>query len=115
MSPQDDAKKQDEAGLKVTPWPGGRAPREAELRKVYAAEGLAPYRWSNGPHDRYQAHTHSYHKVIYVVSGSITFGLPERGESVTLGAGDRLDLPAGVVHDAVVGSRGVVCLEGHGG
>ena len=76
---------------------------------------MAPYRWSNGPNDRYQAHSHGYHKVIYVVSGSITFGLPESKESVTLAAGDRLDLPAGVRHDAVVGPNGVVCLEDHRG
>jgi quercetin dioxygenase-like cupin family protein len=80
-----------------------------------ADEGLSPYAWSNGPRDRYAAHTHSYDKVIYVVRGSITFGLPELGQSLTLQAGDRLDLPAGTVHDAVVGAEGVVCLEGHKG
>jgi hypothetical protein len=32
---------------------------------------------------------------------------------VTLNAGDRLDLPAGIVHDADVGPQGVVCLEAH--
>jgi quercetin dioxygenase-like cupin family protein len=51
--------------------------------------------------------------VIYVVRGSITFGLPEPGEKLSLNAGDRLDLPAGTVHDAVVGSEGVMCLEAH--
>jgi len=99
--------------VKVTPWPDGRAPTESDLRDLYEAEGLTPYRWSNGPYDRYQAHSHSFHKVIYVVSGSITFGLPESEGSVTLAAGDRLDLPAGVLHDAAVGPDGVVCLEGH--
>lgn len=76
-------------------------------------EGLDPYSWSNGPGDVYSAHSHSYDKVIYVVQGSITFGLPELNQSLTLKAGDRLDLPAGVVHNAKVGSEGVVCLEGH--
>lgn len=76
-------------------------------------EGLSPYAWSNGPHDVYSAHTHGYDKVIYVVSGSITFGLPELDRNVTLNPGDRLDLPKGTVHDAVVGLNGVVCLEGH--
>ena len=76
-------------------------------------EGLNPYSWSNGPHDIYAAHAHSYNKVIYVVEGSITFGLPELDQQLILKAGDRLDLPADVVHDAVVGSRGVVCLEAH--
>jgi quercetin dioxygenase-like cupin family protein len=51
--------------------------------------------------------------VIYAVQGSITFGLPELGRQLILKAGDRLDLPAGIVHDAVVGSQGVVCLEAH--
>jgi hypothetical protein len=32
---------------------------------------------------------------------------------VTLNAGDRLELPAGTLHDAIVGPRGVVCLEAH--
>lgn len=61
----------------------------------------------------YAAHRHSYHKVIYVIRGSITFGLPDTGDKVTLNSGDRLELPAGVTHDAVVGKQGVVCLEAH--
>lgn len=76
-------------------------------------EGLDPYSWSNGPSDVYSSHSHSYDKVIYVVQGSITFVLPKLGKSLTLKTGDRLDLPAGVVHNANVGSEGVVCLEGH--
>jgi len=63
--------------------------------------------------DVYAAHSHSYNKVIYVVQGSITFGLPELGKRLTLKAGDRLDLPSGTVHDAQVGAQGVVCLEAH--
>jgi len=70
-------------------------------------EGLSPYSWSNSPHDYYAAHTHSYNKVIYVVQGSITFGLPDLGKQFALKAGDRLDLPAGTVHDAQVGAQGV--------
>jgi quercetin dioxygenase-like cupin family protein len=77
------------------------------------AEGLRYYAWGNGPGDTYPAHTHAYAKVIYVVRGSITFGLPAEGRSVVLHAGDRLDLPAGTLHDAVVGAEGVSCLEAH--
>ena len=76
-------------------------------------EGLSPYAWSNGPQDIYSAHMHDYDKVIYVVSGSITFGLPQLKRDLTLNPGDRLDLPAGTVHNATVGPDGVVCLEGH--
>ena len=70
-------------------------------------------RWSNGPGDRYAAHDHGYDKVIVVARGSIRFGLPDTGTVVDLGVGDRLDLPAGTSHDALVGPDGVTCLEAH--
>jgi uncharacterized protein YjlB len=97
----------------VTPWTDSESPTQSALWRLMAEEGLSPYSWLNGPHDIYAAHSHSYNKVIYVVEGSIIFGLPELEKELTLRAGDRLDLPAGVVHDAVVGSHGVVCLEAH--
>lgn len=100
--------------VKVTPWPDNNPPSRDELWLSMTEEGLSPYAWSNGPHDVYAAHSHSFNKVIYVVSGSITFGLPELERNVTLFPGDRLDLPKGTVHDALVGKDGVVCLEGHG-
>ena len=96
-----------------TPWANTVPPTESKLIKLCAEESLSPYQWSNGPHDAYSAHKHSYDKVIYVVRGSITFGLPEEGRKILLKAGDRLDLPANTVHDAVVGPQGVVCLEAH--
>ena len=94
-------------------WSDEQAPDEQRLRNLMATEDLHPYVWSNRPGDVYGAHSHGYHKVIYVVSGSITFGLPDTGGEVTLGSGDRLELPAGVTHDAVVGKQGVACLEAH--
>lgn len=97
----------------VTPWADSASPTQSRLWQLMSDQGLSPYAWSNGPHDIYAAHSHSYNKVIYIVQGSITFGLPELRQELTLKAGDRLDLPAGTVHDAVVGSQGVVCLEGH--
>ncbi len=87
--------------------PGGDP--EARLR----AEGLDPGSWSNGPGDVYGAHRHGYDKVLVCAAGSIVFGLPDRGDRVALAAGDRLDLPAGTEHDAVVGPAGVTCLEAH--
>ncbi len=98
---------------KITLWPGNDLPSRDELWRIMVDEGLSPYAWSNGPYDVYSAHTHGYDKVIYVVSGSITFGLPELKREVALNLGDRLDLPKGTLHGAVVGQDGVVCLEGH--
>lgn len=97
----------------LTHWADQPSPTESKLRQLCAEQGLNPYQWSNGPRDVYSAHSHSYAKVIYVVRGSITFGLSELGQQLTMQAGDRLDLPAGTVHDAAVGSQGVVCLEAH--
>jgi uncharacterized protein YjlB len=99
--------------LRVQRWDQPEPPKETELREIYRREGLDPYAWSNGPGDTYTPHAHTYHKVLYVVRGSITWLLPEQGEEITTRAGDRLDLPAGVVHAAHVGPEGVTCLEGH--
>ena len=97
----------------VTRWVKRETPRADKLNALLAGEGLSAHRWSNRPGDRYPAHTHAFHKVIYVVAGSITFRLRGCGENVRLEAGDRLDLPAGVRHDAEVGGQGVTCLEAH--
>jgi quercetin dioxygenase-like cupin family protein len=99
--------------VKVIRWTDDTVPDEALLRSILADEDLHPYVWSNGPGDVYGAHDHSYHKVIYVVRGTITFGLPDAGDKVTLNSGDRLELPTGVKHNAVVGPQGVACLEAH--
>jgi mannose-6-phosphate isomerase-like protein (cupin superfamily) len=84
-----------------------------ELAGRLRGEGLAPGTWGNGPGDVYAAHAHGYDKVLVCAAGTIVFGLPRRGGSVALGVGDRLDLPAGTEHDAVVGPDGVTCLEAH--
>jgi uncharacterized protein YjlB len=76
-------------------------------------EGLDASAWSNGPGDRYSAHDHGYDKVIVVERGSIRFGLHDGAELIELETGDRLELPAGTSHDAIVGPAGVTCLEAH--
>ena len=99
--------------IEIIRWSEEKLPDEALLRSILADEDLHPYVWSNGPGDVYAAHSHSYHKVIYVVRGTITFGLPDSGNKVILNRGDRLELPAGITHNAVVGHEGVACLEAH--
>lgn len=92
------------------PWEGGAPATAAVVEAAFAEEGLTPSRWSNGPGDRYGEHSHGYHKVLYCVDGSITFYVA--GEPVELNPGDRLDIPPGTRHSAVVGDEGVVCMEG---
>jgi quercetin dioxygenase-like cupin family protein len=96
-------------GAKLTPRSG-----EFDRHAVYAdfeREGLRPHSWSNGPHDRYGAHSHGYHKVLYCLEGSVVFRLPETGENIELRPGDRLDIEPGTMHSADVGARGVTCVE----
>jgi len=76
------------------------------------AEATGCYSWSNGPGDRYAPHSHGYEKVLYCVEGSIRFQLENEGRTLELEAGDRMVLPPGTVHSAVVGSRGCSCIEG---
>ncbi len=83
-----------------------------ELMTRLCSEAGDCYSWSNGPGDRYAAHSHGYEKVLYCVDGSITFVLDPEGKHLELKAGDRMVLPAGTVHSAVVGKRGCTCIEG---
>lgn len=84
-----------------------------DLMARLRAEATGCYSWSNEPGDRYAAHSHSYEKVLYCVDGSITFNLEAQGgKQIELKAGDRIMLPVGTVHSAVVGPAGCTCIEG---
>jgi quercetin dioxygenase-like cupin family protein len=80
---------------------------EARLR----AEADQCYQWTAGPGTVYAVHDHPYRKILYVARGSITFTTPGR-PPIEMRAGDRMDLPTGTAHGAVVGPEGVVCWEG---
>lgn len=96
--------------IHVTHWQGA-PPGTNDVQQKIRAENLRGYTWSNGPFDEYSAHTHSFDKVLYVLSGSITWILPN--QEITTHAGDRIDLPRGTVHAARVGANGVTCFEAH--
>jgi quercetin dioxygenase-like cupin family protein len=85
---------------------------EMKLMERLRAEAEHCYSWSNGPGDRYAAHSHAYEKVLYCVAGSITFLLEAEDRRLPLQPGDRMVLPAGTPHSAVVGPEGVTCIEG---
>lgn len=99
--------------LKVVPWSGQEPPMEEELQDLLDKQDLKVYRWSNNPDYVYDGHTHGYHKILYVVEGSIKFDCATYHKVFNLTPGDRLELPAGVRHSAVVGPEGVTCLEAH--
>jgi len=99
--------------LKVTPWIQEELPIEADIIGELEEQDLKVYHWSSLPDSVFAGHTHGYHKVLYVLEGNIKFEFPARRESLTLKAGDRLDLPSGIRHSATVGVDGVKCLEAH--
>ena len=98
-------------GASVTRWAGSNTPSRDTLEAIFREECLSPSWWSNGPGDRYAAHSHTYRKVLYCAQGSIRFTLEETGEAIDLAPGDRLDLPPGTADSAVVGTQGVTCVE----
>ena len=84
-----------------------------DLARRLHDQGLSPTGWSNDPGERYATHAHPYDKIIAVKRGSIRFAVPVSDETVDLVTGDRLDLPAGTSHGAIVGPDGVTRLEAH--
>lgn len=86
-----------------------RASRSDALA-TFEAEGCSsPRFWGNGPGDRYGAHDHDFHKVLFCLSGSIVFHADVG--NIELTAGDRLDLEPGTSHSATVGPEGCECVE----
>jgi mannose-6-phosphate isomerase-like protein (cupin superfamily) len=101
-----------ERRVQVTPWAGSAPPSPEELEAVLRCEGLEPHWWANGPGDVYAPHEHPYHKVLFCAEGSITFVVEPGNLKLEIRPGDRMDLPRGTRHSAVVGPRGVRCVEG---
>jgi quercetin dioxygenase-like cupin family protein len=97
----------------LTRWKHAEPPAEDAIEALLLREALTGETWANGPDAIYPSHEHAYHKVIYCLEGSITFLMGHTAEKLQLGPGDRLDLPAGWPHSAVVGTAGVRCLEAH--
>lgn len=88
----------------------GVVSRRREAIERMAEEGCLPPRfWGNGPGERYGWHSHDYHKVLFCLTGSITFHT--KSGDIEMGAGDRLDLAPRTEHAATVGPVGVECVE----
>ena len=99
--------------LKVTHWNQEDPPTVEAITELLAEEDLRVFHWSEPPDTSIAGHTHGYHKLLYVLEGSIKFDFPTRHETITLSAGDKLELPSGIRHHADVGVDGVKCLEAH--
>lgn len=96
--------------LRQISWTGAGDPGESVLRSALEAEGFEVHAWRD-PADRiYGAHHHDCDESLWVVRGSIVFRVDER--EYRLGPGDRLLLPAGILHSARAGPDGATYLIG---
>ena len=101
--------------VELTRWPHDKPPTRSQLDALLRVAKLSPTWWSNGPGDRYAAHSHAYDKVLFCAEGSITFRIEPECKDYELSAGDRLGIPRGTAHSAVVGPAGVTCVEAQAG
>jgi quercetin dioxygenase-like cupin family protein len=99
-------------GAQVLRWPHRHALPDEEVMAFFRARGITATRWSNPAGTVFEEHAHAYRKTLFCVGGTITFRLPDEGRDVRLAPGDRLTLPPGVRHGAIVGASGVTCIEG---
>ena len=66
------------------------------------------YEWQDEPGKVYEEHEHKGKVSLYVTDGSITFDFS--GETKEVMANQRLDIPAGKKHAAVVGPQGAIYI-----
>ncbi len=100
--------------VRVIRWSGGQHPTLSTITRQMQKEGLRPYTWDNTPNHRYAVRSHGYLKVLYVIAGTLEITLPDSNQSVKLRSGDRVEIPAGIRHGAIVGSHGAQCVEAAG-
>jgi quercetin dioxygenase-like cupin family protein len=90
---------------------GTAHPEPRAIEDAIRREARDVYAWSNAPGDTYGEHEHTYAKLLYCTRGSIDFVLGD-GRRLAMMPGDRLVLPPGTRHSAVVGPEGCACVEG---
>jgi len=102
------------AGMKLRriPWKRDAGePGERALRARLEEEGFEVHSWRD-PADRiYDEHHHDCDESLWLLRGSMVFRV--KGRDYELRPGDRLQLPALVVHRAVAGPDGATYLIGH--
>ena len=97
--------------INITRWRGSLHPTMTAITNLMKEEQLRPYMWMNTANHRYAVRSHKYHKVLYVVDGTVEVLLPDVNQRVKLNAGDRIDLPAGVRYGTIIGASGAKCVE----
>lgn len=68
------------------------------------------FEWKDEPGEIYEEHAHKGRVCFFVVDGGLTMTFPDKVAEYT--KGDRVDVPIGVLHSAVVGSEGCHYIVG---
>lgn len=82
----------------------------SQLKSLLEKEGFPIiYEWEDKPNTKYLEHFHKGKVSFYVLKGSVTF---YGGINQVVSAGERIDVPIGIKHSAIVGSDGCKYLVG---
>ena len=75
-----------------------------ELKEQLRSEGFPHvFEWTDPPHTKYENHPHKGKVSVYVTRGEVVFS---GGIERVVKAGERFDVPPGVLHTAIVGPEG---------
>lgn len=88
--------------MHLSRWNKETTPSREALRATLAQQGYQVSEWTDMPGTVYPVHQHPAREVRWVVRGRLRVGIPERGEEITLEAGDRLELEPNEVYWADV-------------
>jgi mannose-6-phosphate isomerase-like protein (cupin superfamily) len=97
--------------FQVTVWSGSQHPSLSAIVKLLKDQNYRPYSWENTPNYRYLTRSHNYHKILYVVEGTLEVTFPDENQIIKLKIGDRVDINANTRHGIHVGANGVKCVE----
>ncbi len=94
----------------VTLWQERGRPDVEKLRAQLTGSGYEVIRWTSGPNQVYVPHAHIYAELLWLIDGSLTVVLPADGRLLELNPGDRVEVPAGILHASQAGPEGAVYL-----
>jgi quercetin dioxygenase-like cupin family protein len=95
----------------VQKWAGGSGLTKTAIQHLIQTEGLKPFTWTGLPGNVYYLRRLPYCRILWVAEGSMIVELSEEGRHIKLEKGDRLEIPPGMPHQIMVGSKGMVCVE----
>ncbi len=84
--------------MRLTRWNRTLPPDGPVLRHALQSEGFSVLEWTDPSGTIYPVHTHPFIQVRVLLGGHLRMGLPETGEEILLGPGDRFDLPPDIPH-----------------